>query len=240
MSVTMRINGRDTYNEYGFKYLRREIGSPIYGIYGREWPKNALRPILGARRVRYTLMEITLLYDGTEHEYEGAKSNLLRNIAESTIAFSDLDFFFDVSLEGSETKKFRGSRFRELTLTLNAYSKYKTEVAESVTGSIEKYLTVPGDIETPVIVEIIPGVDLFRIKVVINVATFYVSTLTAGQKVVVNGESCTVTEVGASKFKDYDSWCFPVFRPGQNWISVSYTHTGDTADLVLRYKPRWL
>ena len=234
--IRMQINGQDSETIYGFKYLRREIGSPTYGIYGREWPKNALRPILGDRRVRYAPMQVILLYEGSEQLYEDAKSRLLRDIADSTITFSDLDFFFDVSLESSETEKFRGTKYRELTLDLDIYAKYKAEITETANRVSSRQLNVPATAETPAIIEITPSVDLIDIVISGFGETFTVKNLATGQKVIVNGEDCIVTQAGANKYSDYIGWGFPVLHPEINALTFSQT----SADITIKYKPRWL
>ena len=231
----MKINDTDV-STYGFKYLRREISPPQFEIYGREWLKNAPSPVLGDRRVRYTPIKVTLLYEGTKQEYETMKSVLLDKIKESTIKFKDLDFYYDVSLDDAETEKYQNPRFREFTLVLDGYSKYKDEITELASRVSSKTINVPGTMETPCIVEITPSINLIDIVITGLGEEFKVKNLTAGKKIIINGEDGTVLENGMNKFKDYDGWEFPRLSPGSRTITFSQ----DSTDITIRYKPRWL
>lgn len=231
----MKINDIDV-STYGFKYLRREISPPQFEIYGREWLKNAPGPVLGDRRVRFTPIKVTLLYEGSKQEYETMKSVLLDKVKESTIKFNDLEFYYDVSLNSAETEKYKNPNFRELTLSLDGYSKYKDEIVETANKVASKVINVPGTTKTPAIIEITPSIDLIDIAVTGLGEEFTIKDLTAGQKIIVNGEDGTVLEEGINKFQDYDGWGFPRLSPGSRTITFSQ----DSTDITIRYKPRWL
>ena len=66
--------------------------------------------------------------------------------------------------------------------------------------------------------------------------SFTIKNLTAGQKVIISGESCTVIQGATNKFLDYDGWDFPKLQPGANTITFSKS----SCDITVKYKPRFI
>ncbi|MFR4584880.1 phage distal tail protein, partial [Clostridium cadaveris] len=63
-----------------------------------------------------------------------------------------------------------------------------------------------------------------------------IKNLTAGKKVIINGEDGTVLENGINKFGDTELWEWPRLLPGSNTITVSK----NSCDITIKYKPRYI
>jgi len=190
--------------------------------------------LIGDRRIRYREITIVLLYEGTNNDYETMKSVLLGKIDESIIKFSDLDFYYEVLYENSETEKYKNNLYRELKISLKSYSKFKDEITENINKITSKTINVPGNLETPVILEIIPSIDLVDLTINGLGEDITINNLTANKKIII--EDGLVLEEGINKFKDYDSWGFPKLHPGSNTITVDK----NSCNITIKYKPRWI
>lgn len=162
------------------------------------------------------------------------KSVLLSKIDGSIIKFTDLEFFYEVLYEDSDTENYNNNLYRELTISLKSYSKFKDEITETLNRISSKTINVPGNLETPAILEITPSIDLININISGLGEGFTINNLTAGKKIII--EDGLVLEEGVNKFKDYDSWGFPKLVPGSNTIIVNKT----SCDIKIKYKPRWI
>lgn len=225
-------------NNLGFSILRRELSSPQIDVYGSEWLKNAHKPLLGDRRVRYSTIVVTLLYKGTEQEYETMKSTLLTKTKDECIVkFDDLEFYYSVIYNSAETVKYKNPLLRELVLTLDCYYKYKPEITETANRLFSKTINVSGNMPTPAIVEITPSINLIDFTITgLSESPIIIKNLTANQKIIINGEDSTVTENGNNKFLDYEAWEFTSLEAGANTI----TFDKNNCDITIKYEPRWL
>ncbi|QNO14919.1 phage tail family protein [Alkalicella caledoniensis] len=231
----MRINDIEV-SYFNFKYLKRFIDPARVYTYGSDWLKNSLNPIIGEKRIRYVPIATDLLFVGPAQEFETNSSELIHFIGdECTLKFNDMEFFYDAEYIEANITKSVAQKAKQLTLSFNAYSKYKEEVIEIANRVSSKTLNVPGTIKTPAIVEITPSINLAAITITGFGESFTINNLTAGNKITVDGQQCTVLQNGQNKFLDYEGWGFPKLKPGINNVSFSTSNT----DITIKYKPRW-
>lgn len=233
--TTLLIDDVDS-QTYGFRYLRKEMRLPTFDTYGQEWLRNSYKPLIGDKQARYTPLTCYFLYQGTQNEFETMKSVFIEKLKECTLRFSDIEFYYD-TLYDSEAEIGRvTSTVTEIGLNLYICSKYKTEVTETANRISNKTINVAGNLNTPAIVEITPSINIIDIVVAGLGESFTVKNLIAGQKVIINGEDCTVLQNGVNKFEDFDGWEFPKLVPGANTITFSQVN----CDINIKYKPRYL
>ena len=231
----MLIGSYDTLQDPDVMLLDRKIETAeIVNV--DDWPTSSLDPIQHRQLTRYKQIYCELFLECADDNIAYAKiSEISSEARKATLKFEDTDFYYDAILDNVDEERItEGSFF--LRLYWKAPSAYKPEIAEVASRVPSKTINAPGTLQTLAIVEITPSVNLIDVTITGLGEPFTIFSLTAGQKVIINGEDGTVTENGENKYPDYDSWGFPVLQPGQNEIAISQT----SADVTIRFKPRWL
>ncbi|WP_238884533.1 phage tail domain-containing protein [Clostridium sp. YIM B02551] len=236
----MLINNIDI-NNFGSNLLEKQISTAESNIIN-EWIDGAFRPIVLNKNNKYIAVNCKFVVKGdTKQALEEKKSVFLKYLEICTVKFEDIDFYFDCILQ-SKSNEYIGtdvcdnSEVERADVLLVSGYKYKPETTELLNRLSSKTLNVPGNIETPAIVEITPSVSLVDLVVTGLGDSFTIKNLTAGQKVIISGEDGTVLQNGANKFGDYDCWDFPKLQPGANTITLSK----NSCDVNIKYKPRWI
>lgn len=221
---------------YGFIYLRKDSELPSLKEYGGEWLRNSYRPILSKKKDTYRQEKLYFLCKGDENSFETLISNFINKLKECTLKFSDTDFYYDCEYAGGDKLDKINPKTKEIGLTMRVYCKRKSTVSETANRVSSKTINVSGNLETPVIVEITPSINLVDLTITGFGESFTIKNLTAGQKVVINGEDGTVLQGSANKFADWDGWEFPKLSPGANTMTFSKS----SCDITIKYKPRWI
>lgn len=178
----------------------------------------------------------------TEEETNILCSNLVKEISDSYIRFIGENMVYKCLLDkfaGSEVlfdileQKYSMSIYMVLTYT----ESYMDQITETMNRITTKTINVPGNEETPVIVEITPSVSIIDIVLTgLSDEPMTIKNLTGGKKLIIDGEEGLVTVDGVSKFNDTDMWEFPRLKPGANTITVSRNNV----DINIKYKPRFI
>lgn len=232
----MLINGINI-NNFKAKLMDRNIKSAEFEI-KNEWIINSLNPLISDKfGYKYKTLTFTLdILCRDANELEIMKSNLTKQLAISTIKFDDIEYYYRGFVSSTPTTKYimRGNETLEVSMLVIAE---KPQVTETMNRITTKTINVPGNIETPAIVEIIPSVSIIDIVLTgLSDEPMTVKNLTGGKKLILNGEEGTVTVDGVNKFNDCDIWEFPKLKPGANTITVSRNNV----DINVKYKSRWI
>lgn len=129
-----------------------------------------------------------------------------------------------------------------MTITFQAWEKADEEIAVQVTGT--KTIVVEGNSVTPCIVEITPLNDnsdltitgIARDPITGEDEPVTIKNLKKRIPVIVDGETCTVTQQGANKYPETDFWEFPSLLPGENQITLSNALN----TVTIKYRPRYI
>lgn len=231
----MKINGVDI-SVFNGKQLKVDIQTSSIEI-NKEWLKKALIPLTLSSKVSYKQIKLEILFKGN------SRDEILKNISNLTAKLKkETELILDgysnkyiAALSNKSTEK-TISKFRYLLkLEFEGYE-VGNQVTEAANRVSTKTINIPGNSETPAIVEITPSATLVDLVVTGLGETFTLKNLAVGQKIIVNGEDCTVLQGSTNRFSDYDSWDFPVLYPGANTITFSKS----SCDVSIKYKPRWI
>lgn len=230
----MQVNGIDI-SAFNARLLSKDIQTAEVVIYD-DWLRNASNPLYFGKSEKFKPIKIQLLIKGTDNESAlNDISNLIKQFEKCTIKFDDLSFYYDCTIVNKKDERVIRSKYT-LDVELKSKYAYKPEVTETLNHVFTKTINVPGNTNTPAIVEITPGINMIDITITGFGDTFKISNLTANQKVIVDGEAGLVTMNGANKYGDFDGWEFPELIPGSNTITVSNAN----CTIDIKYKPRWI
>ena len=145
--------------------------------------------------------------------------------------------FFLTLTKGTREEIVKG-RWHNLTLKCEGYE-FGTEVSQSYTGTAEITVNNPGNLITPVMLEITPtmGASSITVKGISRSGkTATIKNLTTGKKIILDGETGLFTEDGALKAGDIEIWEVPTLAPGNNVIQFST----DKLNVSVKIKPRYM
>lgn len=230
----MLVNNIDI-NAFKAQLLKKDIQTAEIIIYD-DWLRQSLDPLYFGKKEKYKQIKLEFIVeDANDDSALNSISNLVVQLGKCTVNFDDLSYYYDsLIVNKSHQRKAFGKYL--LNVELKAPYAYKPEVTETLNHVSTKTINVPGNTNTPAIVEITPGIDMIDLTITGLGDTFTIKNLTANQKIIVDGESCMVTMNGANKYGDFDGWEFPELIPGSNTITVSNANC--TVDI--KYKPRWI
>lgn len=232
----MLINNIDISN-FDAKLLSKNIQTAEIITFD-DWLRQSPSPIYLAKKELYKKIEIKLYINNANDDIAlNNISNLVKQFQKCIVKFDDVSFYYDCLIVGSNVERIEnilGAFTVEIELKGYAYKDYIIETANRVST---KTINVPGNQNTPAVVEIIPSIDIIDIVLTgLSDSPIIVKNLKAGKKVILNGEDGTVLENGVNKFSDTDTWEFPYLKPGANTITFSKAN----CDITIKYKPRWI
>lgn len=202
-----------------------------------EWIKKALSPNFLNNTIDFKIIKLELLFKGNSRDeiLNNISNFISKFIAPVDINLQKYSHSFKCILSDQQTIKTVSSRAYKKSITLIGYE-YGSEIIETANRITSKTINIPGNLETPAIVEITPSVNIIDLAVTGLGENFTIKNLTAGQKVIINGEDGTVLQNGVNKFLDYDGWDFPRLKTGANTITFSK----GSCDITIKYKPRFI
>lgn len=230
------INNIDI-SHFKAKLLSRKI-KPAKLSNFNSWNKGSLTPFIDDTFTE-SFKEINLEFDiicKNANELEKMKSKLINEIKKSILKFNDIEFNYQVFLDGDPDVTYTMPGNETLKVKLLGYC-YGNEIIESLNKISNKEINNPGNSRTPVIVEIVPSIDI--IDLIINGLAndpIIIKNLHANKKIIIDGKEETILEEGINKFKDTDLWEFPFLNPGTNAITLSK----NSCNVTIRYEPRYL
>lgn len=201
------------------------------------WNRNSIIPIHLDRKFTFNILEIKLYFKGVnEDDLKSKISAFINKAKECTIQFDD-SFYYKGFLEGTPlSENTLKKETKKLTIRFLAY-RFKAEVTEIMNRITSKTINVAGNLETPVIVEVTPSIDLIDLTINgLDEESIVLKNLKANKKIIVNGEDGTVLQEGVNKYSDTEMWSFPSLKPGVNTITVDKS----SVDITIKYKPRYI
>lgn len=249
MGTGAKLNGKHTETDYGMKLLAIEIGIPetlserqrLPG--GNTYINVGNKGLFGQRPIRLTFDRF------------GSYTDWLEQISVISAAVNgkevelELDsqpgyYYYGVAAVSS-TKENNVVTSFAISLTADPF-KYEDAVTESVGTASGKTIDVQGDYETPCIIELTPSgaITTYTIKgaardpVTGEAEDIVIKNLSAGKTVIIDGESCTVTEDGTNKYADTEMWEFPTLVPGSNVLT--FVSSSVACSVTIKYKPRYI
>lgn len=203
-----------------------------------EWIKGALSPFFDGNTVGFKTIKLELCFQGND------KNETLDNISNfmakclNTVNLK-LDGYtrnYKCMLKDNETTSTVSSEVFIKTLTFIGFE-FGDEIIETMNLITAKTISVIGNAKTQAIIEITPTSDL--IDLVLNgfgEDSITIKNLTSNKKIIIDGEQSLVTVDGHNKYQDTNLWEFPTLQPGTNIITCSRS----TANITIKYKPRWI
>lgn len=216
-----------------------------------EWLRGSPVPVMSGNYMGFKTLKVSLMVtgEGREDVLEGCSKIMAHLIEPARI---DLDGFahkfYGVLSKQSLTENplkipnVWGNRAAKLTLEFNGY---EFGAAKTVSASCKRTLAFknPGNILTPATIEITPqagAASLLLTGICRDVSTLEdlpvtVGNLTAGQTVILDGETGLFTENGEIK-PDLEIWGRPALLPGANTVTAD----NDWMDIKIKYYPRYM
>jgi phage-related protein len=224
-------------SNFGGMLLSLDVGNAQFDT-KEEWLKNSSSPILLSEKFYYKKITTEILIQGLSRQDSILKmSNLTNLLKKCTLKFDDLDFYYDAVMVSNTSTKTIEIEKLVLKCEFNVGYAYKAEVTETMNRITSKAINVPGNLETPAIIEITPSIALIDIVLTgLGKKSIKINNVTASKKIILNGEDCTVTELGLNKFGDTELWSFPSLKQGSNTI----TSSRNNVDITIKYKPRFI
>lgn len=243
----MIVNGIDLKEKYGSKLLlgQQTIQERSITTF-TEWIDDADYPTPGKRpKGKFFDVEAEMIVFGTSKtDAEITVSNIIADCMSGTIQLDNMDLELEGELKETE-KEFLKRWNYSLSLTFQAWEKTEGEVSIEI-AETGKTINVAGNQTTPCIIELTPSgaITAYTIKgaardpVTGEAEDIIIKNLTAGKKVIIDGESCTVTEDGVNKYADTEMWEFPTLVPGSNVLT--FVSSSVSCDVIIKYKPRYI
>lgn len=249
MGTGVKLNGKHTETDYGLKLLSIEIGVPETISVREQLPGRNMYANTGNLGV-FGQRSIKLTFDrlGDYEDWLERISMISADVAGREIELeldSQPGYYYYGLASMSTIKENNVVTSFVINITADPF-KYTDTVLESVGTVSGKTIGVQGDYETPCIIELLPSgaITAYTIKgaardpVTGEAEDIIIKNLTAGKKVIIDGESCTVTEDGVNKYADTEMWEFPTLVPGSNVLT--FVSSSVLCDVIIKYKPRYI
>lgn len=230
----MLINNKNI-SEFKAKLLSRSISNADFNI-TNEWISNSINPLI-SKDYNYKYKKLKFSLDikcNNASELETMKSNIFKELAISTIKFSDINYYYDGFVTNISEPTFITEVFESITFEMFVIAHGKEIIKNIKLGDTTYIFNVDGNQVTPAMVEIIPNIDLINLTLEgLSEDPIVLKNLKGGETINIgNGK---VTAGGKSKINDVDMWEFPRLKPGQNTIKINKAN----CDINIKYKPRY-
>lgn len=249
MGTGVKINGKHTETDYGIKLLAIEIGIPET-LSERERIPGRNAYVNTGNKGAFKQRPITLTFDrlGGYQDWLERISLISADVAGQEVELeldSQPGYYYYGLAAVSTTKENNMVTTFVISITADPL-KYTDPISTTLENASSSDLSVSGDYETPCIIELIPSgaITKYTIKgaarnpVTGEEEDIIVKNLSAGKTVIIDGESCTVTENGANKYGDAEMWEFPTLLPGAN--ALTFISSSIPCNVTIKYKPRYI
>lgn len=243
----MKVNEVDLKQKYGQKILigqqtikERKIVTFTNWLDEMPQPTQTQKP-----KMKFYNIEAEFIVVGTSKtDAEVTMSNIISDCLNGTIMLDNFDLLLKGELIENE-KKFIKRWNYSLSLIFQAWDKVADEEKIEFSES-GKTIQVLGNQETPCIIELVPvgAIMKYTIKgaardpITGESEDIIIKNLSAGKTVIIDGESCTVTEDGMNKYGDVEMWEFPTLMPGSNILT--FVSSSVACNVTVKYKPRYI
>ncbi len=229
----MIINSKDI-KEFGATLLDYDIENSEIVNYD-DWLDGSFTPDTHRQLFQFSYITCNFLIEQKNTDLaEIMISNFIKYSSKAILDIECLSRKYKGVIEDVTKEKITRGIF-ELELKWKTEYSFKEEpkfILDGRTGSI----FVPGNTETPVIVEIAPTLNLIDLTIQGLGDNILLKNLTKEKIIIIDGEKGEVSEEGKNKYMDYDSWGFPYLSPGENKINVDK----DNVNIKINYKSRWI
>lgn len=249
MGTGAKLNGKHTETDYGLKLLSIEISIPETLSAREQLPGRNTYVNTGNLGV-FGQRTIKLIFDrlGDYADWLERISLISADVAGQEVELeldSQPGYYYYGLAAVSTTKENNVVTSFVISITADPF-KYEDTVTESVGTVSGKTIDVQGDYETPCIIELAPSgaITTYTIKgaardpVTGEAEDIVIKNLSAGKTVIIDGETCTVTEDGANKYADTEMWEFPTLVPGSNILT--FVSSSVACSVTIKYKPRYI
>lgn len=209
-----------------------------------EWPKGSPVPVLFKNEPGFQNLKVVLLIAATGREQIlNYCSEILAHLmepAELTLDGFEHKFYGILTRHSHQENVMK--RWHTLTLEFEGYQ-FGEKVVQTASGVTEILVNNPGNILTPVIVEIVPQsgaasvtlTGICRDNHTLADLPVTVSELETGKSVILDGQTGLITQEGALK-SGVTIWSIPTLLPGENKITVD----NEWMDITIRFHPYFM
>lgn len=237
----MKINGWDTLEAHA-KQHRVEYGN--HSMKNESvWIAGSPAPVFLKNEIGFKQIAVTLILKESKMEAVSDTSTILARLLDPVeIELEGNGHKFFGILSKNSVKEIVANRWYNLVLTFDCYE-YGDEMSLPFSGQTEITVENPGNILTPVTVEVTPQIGaasvvltgLCRDAVTGEDLPVKISDLETGKTVIIDGETGLVTQDGKLK-ENVEFWGIPALLPGENKITVD----SNRMDVTVRFRPRYM
>lgn len=231
------INGEPCDTYYQAELFHKEI-RPCEVISYDNWSEDGLFPI-DLKDTQFQWSEIYLEYfvEGfNETQTETLVSNLISAHTKCNLRFENLNFTYRCKLAEKPEIEHITVNVKKVMILLKSDYKYKDTIVKLLKAGGETFFQ-RGNIKTPLIIKLLPKVDVALLDLKINENVIKLQNITNNTEVIVDGSEFTVTKNGVIDFTLVnDLWEFPILLPGDNTVLVD----NENIEVSIMYTPRYV
>jgi phage-related protein len=210
-----------------------------------EWNRGSPVPEIFKNEIEFKTVKVSLLVKttGGRQAILNRCSEILSHLLEPVeLTLDQFEHkFYGILTKHSHNEKSM-NRWHVLTLEFDGYEYAKTETVQTFSGTTDFTVSNTGNIITPAIVELTSSSSLSAITLSGICRDSFtgedlpvtVNHLSAGRKVILDGETGLFTQDGSLK-SDIEIWGLPTLLPGNNRILSS-----NGMDITVRFHPRFM
>ena len=246
----MKINGWDI-SEAGAKTEQWNVEPGFHSVSNdSEWVRGSPIPVFFKNQIGFKKLKIAILVRAEQSRQSilNQCSEILSHLLEpAELEMDDFEHkFCGIMTKHTLEENPLGIpwvKYNRASKLVIEFSCYEYAEAAPVTGTSEIEIDNPGNIETPVTIEIIPKIS-FDVVTLTGICRdqntgedlpVIVKNLIEGKKIILDGEKGLFTEDGSIK-ADIDVWNIPSIMPGVNKIMID----NQWMDITIRYRPRFM
>lgn len=233
--LTMLINNKNI-SEFNAKLLSRSISNADFSI-TNEWLNNSINPLI-SKNYHYKYKKLKFSLDikcNSASELEIMKSNLFKELAISTVKFSDIDYYYNGFVKSISEPGFITEVFETISFEMLVIAEGKEIIKNMKLGDTTCTFNADGNQFTPAIVEITPNVSLIDLTLEGLSEDPIILKNLKGEETIYIGNGKVIAG-GKSKMNDVEMWEFPKLKPGQNIIKINKAN----CTINIKYKPRYV
>ena len=232
----MLVNGSDILSTYGAKLLSKDIQPAEITVYD-DWLRKGLSPLYLGKQEKFKKIKMQFLISGaTDNTCVAYISNFLTQLKVAVIKFDDLDHYYSCTLASCDSARLIQPGYFLLNVEMHSGYGYTSEVTLTMDHVASLSPTIQGNLPAAVKLTITTDGALASLTIGGFASSIIIKNLSAGVPVVIDGETCLVTQNGSNKFADLETWDFPFLQPGANTITLNNT----ACVMTIKYKPKFL
>ena len=228
----------------GAKQWRVTVGSHQISN-NSEWTAGSPIPSYTQSILGFKTLKTVLLVKGEgREEILGQCSDILAKCLEPVeLTLDHFEHKFFGALKKSSMEETSEGRWNLLTLEWECFE-YGETITKQYSGVTEITVHNPGNIITPAVVSIIPGLgaaDLTVKGLCLDMVSgrkydAVIKDLAVEEEIILDGESGLMTKGGVLNAEDIEVWELPALRPGENTITLDRTGM----DVTVQFRPRYM